>query len=33
MNNEEQSIPEKPDFQGLFGLLKAEHGVSLEEMN
>lgn len=24
---------QKPDFQRLFGLLKAEHGVSLEEMD
>jgi hypothetical protein len=24
---------EKPDFQGLFGLLKAGQGVSLEEMD
>lgn len=23
----------KADFRGLFGLLKAEHGVSLEEMD
>jgi len=23
----------KPDFQGLFGLLKAEQGVSLDEMD
>ncbi len=24
---------QKPDFRGLFGLLKAERGVSLEEMD